>query len=228
MDIEYSFYTSNIKVSNMINAQRAIFPGILFASIFIICVTQFVANPQIVLASTAADIPPMSTPVSSFITDGEPREEASSGHNAMIVAPSQQGSCSLSNSVPGTVRQWCDLIDRYSEEVGLPPKLIAALITQESAGDSNAYSHSGAVGLMQVMPRDGIATKFMCKNGPCFHDRPSMAELYDPEFNIRWGTQFLADLQRRHGNIRDALKAYGPMDRGYQYADLVLSIYERY
>jgi soluble lytic murein transglycosylase-like protein len=228
MDTEYSIYTSDIKVSTMINAQRAIFPGILFASIFIIFVTQIVANPQIVLASTVAEIAPVSTPVSSFINDGAPREQADSEQNAVILAPSQPDSCSLSDSVPGSVRQWCDLIDRYSNEVGLPPKLIAALITQESAGNSSAYSHSGAVGLMQVMPRDGIATKFMCKNGPCFHDRPSMTELYDPEFNIRWGTQFLADLQRRHGNIRDALKSYGPMDRGYQYADLVLSIYERY
>jgi soluble lytic murein transglycosylase-like protein len=106
--------------------------------------------------------------------------------------------------------------------------LIAALITQESAGKPDAYSHSGAVGLMQVMSRDGIAAKFQCKNGPCFYDRPSMAELYDPEFNIQWGTQFLASLLARHGNIRDALKAYGPMDRGYEYADLVLSIYNRY
>jgi soluble lytic murein transglycosylase-like protein len=144
----------------------------------------------------------------------------------MAALPSNE--CSLSNHVPNSIRQWCDLIDRYSNETGLPPKLIAALITQESAGNPDAYSHSGAVGLMQVMPRDGIATKFMCKNGPCFHDRPSMVELYDPEFNIRWGTQFLASLLARHGNMRDALKAYGPMDRGYQYADIVLSISNRY
>jgi soluble lytic murein transglycosylase-like protein len=212
----------------MASAQRAILPGIFFAIIFIISVTQLIASPHTVLASSTNNSMVVSTPVSSFINEGAPREEITAGQDLLIMAAAQPGDCSLSQNVPNSVRQWCDLIDHYSNEVGLPPKLIAALITQESAGNPSAYSHSGAVGLMQVMPRDGIATKFMCKNGPCFYDRPSMAELYDPEFNIRWGTSFLADLQRRHGNIRDALKAYGPMDRGYQYADLVLSIYERY
>jgi soluble lytic murein transglycosylase-like protein len=204
------------------SAQRAIFPGILFAIVFIICVTQFIANPQIVLASTVSQNRPEPAPVSTFIAEGDQNVQP------LLIASAPEIECSLSTQVPNTIRQWCDLIDRYSNQNGLPPSLIAALITQESAGNPNAYSHSGAVGLMQIMPRDGIATKFMCKNGPCFHDRPSMAELYDPEYNIQWGTQFLASLLARHGNIRDALKAYGPMDRGYQYADIVLSIHNRY
>jgi soluble lytic murein transglycosylase-like protein len=222
MDADYSIYKSEIKVSVMINAQRAIFTGIFFAMIFIICVTQFIANPDIVMASAANfQKAPAATGASADAVTEQLTQPA-------MMASQQMNHCSLSEQVPNSVRQWCDLIDRYSYETGLPPKLIAALITQESAGNPDAYSHSGAVGLMQVMPRDGIATKFMCKNGPCFHDRPSMAELYDPEFNIRWGTQFLASLLARHGNMRDALKAYGPMDRGYQYADIVLSISNRY
>jgi hypothetical protein len=38
----------------------------------------------------------------------------------------------------------------------------------------------------------------------------------------------LAGLVGKHGNIRDALKSYGPMDVGYYYADKVMGIYERY
>jgi len=206
----------------MIKAQKAILPGILFAILFIICVTQFVANPQIVFASVEPRSNAQSSAASNFVKEGD-------RNGQMPLLPSNQDAdCSLAAHVPDSVRRWCDLIDRYSTQNGLPPSLIAALITQESAGNPNAYSHSGAVGLMQIMPRDGIATKFMCKNGPCFHDRPSMAELYDPEYNIQWGTQFLASLVARHGNLRDALKAYGPMDRGYQYADIVLSIYQSY
>jgi hypothetical protein len=30
------------------------------------------------------------------------------------------------------------------------------------------------------------------------------------------------------GNVREALKSYGPLDMGYAYADKVLSIYENY
>jgi soluble lytic murein transglycosylase-like protein len=140
--------------------------------------------------------------------------------------PAPTGDCSISQSFPDSVRQWCGLIDKYASTQGLDSNLVAALIVQESGGDPNAYSHSGAVGLMQVMPSDGLAAGFMCVNGPCFASRPSMAELYDPEFNLSYGMRMLAGLVQRRGSVRDALLAYGPAEVGYYYADKVLAIYE--
>ena len=99
-------------------------------------------------------------------------------------------------------------------------------MVQESGGNPDAYSHSGAVGLMQVMPRDGLAAGFMCVNGPCFGSRPSMSELYDPEFNVSYGTRMLSGLVAKRGSVRDGLMAYGPANVGYYYADKVLAIYE--
>jgi soluble lytic murein transglycosylase-like protein len=136
--------------------------------------------------------------------------------------------CQVSNQYPEKILQWCSLITHYSNKRGLNPDLIAALIWQESGGNPVAYSKSGAVGLMQVMPRDGLAATFMCVNGPCFKNRPTIAELNDPEFNISYGTKMLSGLLVKNGNIRNALKAYGPMDTGYYYADKVLGIYESY
>jgi soluble lytic murein transglycosylase-like protein len=78
------------------------------------------------------------------------------------------------------------------------------------------------------MPRDGIAASFDCINGPCFANRPTIEELQDPSFNIEYGTHMLAGLIARLGNLREALKAYGPMDVDYRYADTVLAIYENY
>jgi soluble lytic murein transglycosylase-like protein len=138
------------------------------------------------------------------------------------------GPCKVSEKYPESIRQWCDLITRYATQVDLSPDLIAALIWQESGGDPVAYSHSGAVGLMQVMPRDGLAASFMCANGPCFASRPTIAELQDAEFNVEYGTRMLAGLVQRFGSLREALKAYGPHDVGYYYADKVLAIYENY
>lgn len=138
------------------------------------------------------------------------------------------GNCGISARFPAQVRRWCDLITRYAEKQGLSPDLVAALIWQESGGKPDAYSSSGAVGLMQVMPRDGTAAGFACANGPCFAERPTMQELRDPEFNIQFGTRMLAGLLKRNGDLREALKAYGPHDVGYYYADKVLSIYQRY
>jgi hypothetical protein len=151
----------------------------------------------------------------------------SDASNSQSVASSDTD-CTLSNRFPEKVRQWCGLIEDYSQQRGLEPDLVAAVILQESGGNSDAYSSSGAVGLMQIMPRDGIAAGFMCKNGPCFSARPSTSELQDPEYNIAYGTKMLASLEKRYGSMREALKAYGPMDMGYQYADIVLGHYDRY
>lgn len=96
----------------------------------------------------------------------------------------------------------------------------------ESGGQPEIISHSGAVGLMQIMPRDGIASTFLCINGPCFASRPSIEELKNPEFNIKYGVRMLSGLIKMNGSIRDALKSYGPMDVGYSYADKVISIWE--
>lgn len=136
--------------------------------------------------------------------------------------------CAISGNYPSEILQWCGLITQYAEKHTLDPNLIAALIWQESGGDADIISRDGAVGLMQVMPRDGQAAMFMCINGPCFADRPTTAELKDPEFNIAWGTNFLAQLQQKTGSIRDALKRYGPANVDYTYADKVLAIYANY
>lgn len=136
--------------------------------------------------------------------------------------------CQVSSSYPEGIQQWCEVITAQALQVELPPDLIAAVILQESGGDDSAFSKSGAVGLMQVMPRDGIAASFECINGPCFASRPTIEELLNPEYNIQYGSQMLAGLITRLGDLREALKSYGPMDVDYHYADTVLAIYENY
>ena len=136
--------------------------------------------------------------------------------------------CRVSSAYPEEILQWCDIITAEAEGAGLSPNLVAAVMLQESGGDASAYSVSGAVGLLQVMPRDGIAADFECINGPCFASRPTIDELLQPGFNIEYGTSMLAGRIASWGDERDALKAYGPMDVGYSYADRVLAIYENY
>jgi hypothetical protein len=141
---------------------------------------------------------------------------------------SNNSPCPISQRFPSSVRRWCGVIAQHAGKHGLPPDLVAALIWQESGGDPVAYSQSGAVGLMQIMPSDGLAASFQCANGPCFSSRPSTGELKDPEFNISYGTRMLASLVGKTGSLREALKSYGPMDVGYYYADKVLGIYQTY
>jgi len=129
---------------------------------------------------------------------------------------------SLCGNFPQEITKWEDLIIKYSKMYNLRPELLAAIMVQESGGNPVIMSDSGAVGLMQVMPRDGIAAGFMCKNGPCFGDRPTISKLKDPDTNVEFAARYLASLIHTYGTEREALLHYGPSDMGYRYADIVL------
>ncbi len=127
----------------------------------------------------------------------------------------------ISPNYPRNVRKWEKLIVKHARINGLDPDLVAAVITIESGGRPTVISHSGAVGLMQIMASDGLSAKLY---GNMFKDRPTVRALKDPETNIAYGTMFLANLIKKYGE-REGLKKYGPMDRGFQYADKVLHLY---
>jgi soluble lytic murein transglycosylase-like protein len=228
--------------------RKALFPGVLAGILCVLLMANLAAVPTTALASTAA-------PGETAIFNPAPAQADKTQSPAEILfeifapllfhqetaqptpAPAPEPAsnekenaastenCAIGGGFSENVRIWCDLITRTAAENGLDPKLIAAVMTVESGGNPDAYSHSGAVGLMQVMPRDGIAASFTCINGPCFANRPSMAELYQPEFNLKYAGGMLAGLINRHGTWREALRAYGPAGAGYSYADKVLGVY---
>lgn len=80
-----------------------------------------------------------------------------------------------------------------------PDPLINSIIIQESGGNPNAVSRVGAQGLMQIMP--ATAKK------PGFGIKP-LKDPFDPQENVRFGTEYFRALQKRFGNNRDALIAY--------------------
>jgi len=157
----------------------------------------------------------------SFAQQADPQEITQNSEATTI-------SRELSPRFPENIQKWKPIIESTAIETGLDPDLIASVMLQESGGDPKAYSISGAVGLMQVMPKDGLASEFTCGNSPCFINRPTIEQLLDPTYNIRYGSSYLADLIAKKGSEREALFSYGPMDMGYDYADIVLNIYENY
>lgn len=187
----------------MKNPRQAIIPGILIGGLLLILLSNLI-TPLPVVEAASQVVEPL---------DGETGTEDS---------PSQ--GCSLPEGVMDAVQQWCEWIEQSAAQYGVDPLLVAAVMTQESGGQPEVISASGAVGLMQVMPSDGAAAGFQCANGPCFGSRPSTAQLMDPEFNIDYGTRMIAGLIERNGDTRDALMAYGPYNVGYYYADKVLAI----
>ena len=85
----------------------------------------------------------------------------------------------------------------------LDPDLLAAVIYQESKFRAGAKSKSGAIGLMQLLPdtAKGIAVH---TGGTRFE----VADLYNPEINVRYGAWYLRHLLDKYGNERTALAAY--------------------
>jgi soluble lytic murein transglycosylase-like protein len=87
------------------------------------------------------------------------------------------------------------LIFEAGEREGVDPRFIHAVIWQESRYKTEARSHAGAVGLMQLMP--ATAERFGCE------DR------IDPAANIAAGTKYLKWLLKRFsGNVELALAGY--------------------
>ena len=84
----------------------------------------------------------------------------------------------------------------------LDPMLIAGLIRQESAFESKAMSHAGAIGLMQVEPTTALKLARQLKV------RYARTRLTDPGYNLQLGSRYLANLIEAFGTPEAALAAY--------------------
>jgi len=95
------------------------------------------------------------------------------------------------------------IVRGHADNYSLDPALLAAVIYQESKFKPDARSTSGAIGLMQLLPdtAKGIA---LHTGGSEFR----VADLYDPELNVRYGAWYLRHLLRKYGDERSALAAY--------------------
>jgi hypothetical protein len=103
-----------------------------------------------------------------------------------------------------------------ARESGLDPLLIVAVISIESRFNPYAESAAGAQGLMQVVPRwhqDKIPSAFGTK------------ALFDPETNIRVGTQILRESIRSEGGLIAGLQQFAGAgdDPELDYANKVLA-----
>jgi soluble lytic murein transglycosylase len=95
------------------------------------------------------------------------------------------------------------IVRGHAENYSLDPALLAAVIYEESRFRASARSPSGAIGLMQLLPSTarGIALR---TGGSRFR----VADLHDPEINVRYGSWYLRHLLRKYGDVETALAAY--------------------
>lgn len=86
-------------------------------------------------------------------------------------------------------------IKEISSEFSVDPKLVKAVIRNESCFDRTATSSAGAEGLMQLMPATARSL--------------GVEDSFQPQQNIRGGVEYLSELVTRyHNNLTLALAAY--------------------
>ena len=95
------------------------------------------------------------------------------------------------------------IIRGHAANHDLDPALLAAVVYVESRFDPNARSKAGAIGLMQLLPE--TAKGIALRTGG---DRFVVADLRDPEINVRYGSWYLDHLRERYGDVSLVLAAY--------------------
>ena len=95
------------------------------------------------------------------------------------------------------IAKWQPIIEYRAAQVGLDPKVVAAIVKLESNGVVDAYGAAGDTGLMQVI------------DGEHMTGRPSHAELLNPDQNVKTGCSILAgNLAYFKGDLTKAIAAY--------------------
>lgn len=100
--------------------------------------------------------------------------------------------------------EYSEYVYKYAEENDIDPYLIFSIIKAESNFERNIESSSGAIGLMQLM--EATAIEMANEIG---EDVVVKEALYNPEINIKIGTNYYSYLIKRYNENKElALAAY--------------------
>lgn len=93
-------------------------------------------------------------------------------------------------------------VEKYSNNSNVEPELVLALMKQESVFDFKAHSWANAYGLMQLIPQTAKEMAYI-KKDPLTNNR----QLFDPEYNIELGTQYLKQLSLKFKGQKEFILA---------------------
>lgn len=97
------------------------------------------------------------------------------------------------DALPASGREWAAAIEQSAADAGLDPRLLAAMVWQESGFQPDAVSGSGAIGLSQLMPAtaEGLGV-----------------DPTNPMENLAGGARYLAWTIQEFGSVELGLAAY--------------------
>ena len=162
-------------------------------------------------------------------------EEYRPVHRAFIRAVGNPFRQAESGTVRSSLSPYDSLIRKYAATLDWDWRLLAAVVFQESRFHIEARSHTGALGLMQLMPRTAR--------------RHSDGNMLDPEQNIAAGTDYLKRLTRifssrftdsdeitrytlaayhaGEGNVLSSIEEQD-MSQHWEYVDTVYDVYDAF
>ncbi len=111
----------------------------------------------------------------------------------MVEAPAPASNASWVRGLPDAGKRWSGEIQTAAQRNDLDPRLLAALVQQESGFRADAVSHAGARGLAQLMPGTAAALGV----------DPDV-----PSQNLEGGARYLREQLDRFGRVDLALAAY--------------------
>ena len=130
--------------------------------------------------------------------------------------------------------KYTDIVEKNANEISLPPSLVYGIIHTESHFDSEAVSHAGAKGLMQLMD---ATFEWVQKKLP--EEPAPLSNIFEPSVNIRSGCKVMQILLKQFDNLETALAAYNagsgnvdkyggipPFEETQNYVKKVLNYYE--
>lgn len=134
--------------------------------------------------------------------DLDSRESGKNGPDDLFSAglnPNNSSFSAYMNSLQGrgtiTDETLSNLMNSAGKQYNVNPALLAAIIKQESGGNTGAVSRTGAQGLMQLEP--GTAKQY------------GVTDSFDPSQNVMAGAHYISDLLKRYDyDLTKALAAY--------------------
>lgn len=101
-------------------------------------------------------------------------------------------------------KKYSEYVEKYSQEYNIDENFIYAVIKTESGFNPDAKSNVGAVGLMQLMP---IAYREVDSKIESDLEL-EYSDMYNPEYNIMYGSWYLSYLYKQFGSYELTIAAY--------------------